>query len=143
MAGGGFDEEGEGSYSVEYEVGEGLRECRDCIGGLFEVCRGGFFVLTVKPDKMFLDRLLGKEWRLLYLSAIASVPTDESSEPVTQVNLDIMQNPQEDSTVALPGVPVDDWIANETASPIVGEKKLAGTYDYKASLPVFIMFSAK
>ncbi|KIK64498.1 hypothetical protein GYMLUDRAFT_415455 [Collybiopsis luxurians FD-317 M1] len=69
------------------------------------------------------DRLLGKKWRLLYLSAIASVPTDESSELMSQVNLDIMQNLQEDSTVALTGVPVDDWIANETAGPIVREKK--------------------
>ncbi|KIK64483.1 hypothetical protein GYMLUDRAFT_241029 [Collybiopsis luxurians FD-317 M1] len=104
VAGGRLDEEGEGSCGVEYE------------GWLF-------FVLAVKPDKMFLDRLLGKKWRLLYLSAIASVPTDESSELMSQVNLDIMQNLHEDSTVALTGVPIDDWIANETAGPIVREKK--------------------
>ncbi|KIK50259.1 hypothetical protein GYMLUDRAFT_470721 [Collybiopsis luxurians FD-317 M1] len=55
-----------------------------CIGGCLRYVRVMILTLTAKPDNM-LSRFVGwkKKWESLYISTIASVPTEESSEPGT------------------------------------------------------------
>ncbi|KIK64520.1 hypothetical protein GYMLUDRAFT_241066 [Collybiopsis luxurians FD-317 M1] len=75
-----------------------------------------------KENMTRLDRGLFeiKKWEPLYIATIAPVPTEESSEPVTQMNPDTLQNQQEDSTVALPEVPADDRMLTDVVEWLIG-----------------------